>query len=74
MRMALLWVALAALMIASAAPIGADDDPLVDRMNSFAREYNVFADQFRVGIFDVKSARELSRRWKRVEHSEDWPK
>jgi hypothetical protein len=73
MRVNLALAALA-LMLALAAPIGADYDPLVESMNSFAKEYNAFADQLRIGIFDVRSARELSRRWKRVEHSEDWPK
>lgn len=74
MRIALLLAGMLALTLLMAAPIGADDDPLIERMNSFAKEYNVFADQLRLGVFDVKSARELSRRWKRVERSEDWPK
>ena len=74
MRVALLCIGIAGLMLASVVPIGADDDPLVDRMNGFAKEYRHFADEFNAGIFDSKSARELSRRWKRVERSEDWPK
>lgn len=70
----MVWFGALALMLGLASPIGADYDPLVDRMDSFAREYNAFAEQFRIGIFDVKSARELSRRWKSVERSQEWPK
>jgi len=52
----------------------ADVDQLADLMNAFARVYNQFAEQERRGIFDVKLARELSRRWRDVERSGDWPR
>lgn len=50
------------------------DSGLVGKMNAFAKTYNRFAMAHAKGLFDVKLARELSREWRAIENSGEWPK
>jgi hypothetical protein len=63
-------------------PLIAGDDPLVDRagdplvgrMNRFASTYRQFAEQHNRGVFDAALAKKLSREWRDVEASGEWPR
>jgi hypothetical protein len=57
-------------MAAAAAP--AQDD-LAERLNRFAEAYNGFAGELRAGKLDVKKAARLSKLWRDVERSGEWP-
>jgi hypothetical protein len=61
-------------ILVSSVTLGGQDDDLVTRMNKFARTYNSFTQNYRQGIFDLKLAEKLSKEWREVEKSEDWPK
>lgn len=61
------------MFMLAAVSIGGND-PLVDRMNTFAKTYNEFAMVLRSGGFDVRLAKKLSREWRDVEASGEWPK
>lgn len=64
------WLGLAVLGQAAAA---AAQSVLPDRLNEFALEYNRFAAVLTQGGFDVRSAKKLSRLWRDVEQSGEWP-
>lgn len=49
-------------------------DELAMRLNAFAEAYNQFVKLRDQGINDVKLARELSKKWDRIEHCEGWPR
>jgi hypothetical protein len=49
-------------------------DPLVTRMNRFAATYRQFAEQHNRGVFDAALAKKLSRQWREVEASGEWPR
>jgi hypothetical protein len=49
-------------------------DPLVGRMNRFAATYRQFVDRHNHGVFDVALAKKLSREWREVEASGEWPR
>jgi hypothetical protein len=51
-----------------------NDDQLVTRWNEFAKVANVFANDQHDGKFNMKTAKELSKLWRRVEQCGEWPK
>jgi len=55
-------------------PAVAAFDPLLEPMNRFAKAYNEFAEGMRSGIFDQRQAKRLSKLWREVESSGDWPR
>jgi hypothetical protein len=61
-------------LITSPSAKSAGGDPLVDRMNRFAATYRRFVDQHDHGVFDVALAKKLSREWREVEASGEWPR
>lgn len=62
------------LALLLAVPMGAQEDGLVLRMNRFAHAYNAFVLELNRGKLDVRDARELTRKWKEIESSGEWPK
>ncbi len=64
-------LALLTLLVVSAT--GGPFDALAAPMNAFAKAYNGFAAGMGNGIFDARQAKRLSKLWRDVEHSGDWP-
>jgi hypothetical protein len=57
--------------------VGADQpyDYLAEALNEFAKEYNMLMAEFMEGKNSVnKRGRKISQLWRRVEHTEGWPK
>jgi hypothetical protein len=69
------WLAAFAAARASgdAQPAATNTDLLHDAMNSFAKSYNDFAVKLNGGVFDRKLAGRLSKEWRSVEKSGEWP-
>jgi len=66
----------ALLILLFAFPAGTADAPdcIWLGMDRFAERYNEFAAGMNAGLFDWSAARDLSRRWDRLEACEGWPK
>lgn len=58
-----------------AAPLAATvaSDFLMDRLNRFAAAYNAFASAYQQGTFDLRGAKLLSKLWRDIEQSGNWP-
>lgn len=65
--------AAALLLAALLLPVRGQDDWLLMRMNAFAGEYNDFAGKLREGQFDLRQAKKLSKLWRELERSGNWP-
>lgn len=65
-------VAIAAALVASASGQSAPDE-LLEPMNRFAAVYNEFVDGLHAGKFDARQAQRLSKLWRDVERSGNWP-
>ena len=61
------------LRVADVMPRARDQNWLRDRMNDFAEGWNVFVKAANAGVFDVKAAKTLTKRWKLIEQSGGWP-
>ena len=46
----------------------------VDRMNRFMETLRTWAEAYNTGLFDVRGAKRLSKLWKDIEDSGNWPK
>lgn len=68
LRRALVLFALARLMVRGQA------DPLHDRWNDFAKAANEFVISLHAGKFDYELARKLSKLWRAIEESGEWPR
>jgi len=60
------------LLFACFAPVQVDE--LMKALNAFAETYNHFVDLRNKGIHDLKIAKDLSKKWAKVEHCEGWPR
>jgi hypothetical protein len=65
--------ALALAIIAAPARAVESGDLFADRMNRFGRELVNFDGKLRQHVFDVKQAKLLSKLWRDVETSGEWP-
>jgi hypothetical protein len=65
--------ALALAIVAAPAPAVESGDLFADRMNRFGRELVNFDGKLRQHVFDVKQAKLLSKLWRDVETSGEWP-
>ena len=45
---------------------------LTGRLNRFAEHYNLFVEELYAGTFDVATAKQLSKLWRRIERSGMW--
>lgn len=85
----LLFVAVLVLASAQTQPWGATGSPidqpdlleqliprerLIERWNRFAKTSRGFADEYNRGIFDVNAARKMSKQWREIEASGEWPR
>jgi len=61
------------LFLAACAAAADQPDTLLEPMNRFAAAYNDFTAGMQKGLFDARQAKRLSKLWREVEHSGNWP-